>query len=86
VASCHPDRNVEVLFYGDMPEHLERRVVRIVRQEVLLSSTADFLIYRLLGHAVLLHIYMFMRDLPRGLPFFHLLSTKLQRLLECLDI
>jgi hypothetical protein len=86
VASCHPDQNVEMVFYGDMLEQLERRVVRIVQQDALLFSTTDLVIYRLFGYAVLLHIYLFMRDLPRGLGFFHLLSTRLRRLLEGVDI
>jgi hypothetical protein len=85
-SSCHPDRNVEMISYGNMLEYLERRVVRMVQQEDLLSPTTNLVIYRLFGYATLLHIYMFMRDLPRGLGFFHLLSTRVRRFLECVDI
>jgi hypothetical protein len=86
VASCHPDQNVEMVFYGDMLEQLERRVVLMVQHEALLFPTPDIAIYQAFGYAVLLHIYMFMRDFPRGLGIFHLLSTRLRRLLEGANI
>ena len=87
VASCHPDRNVEMISYGIMLEQLERRVVQMVQREDLLSPTTDLInIYRLFGYAAIIHIYMFMRDLLRGLGSFHLLSTRVRKSLECVDI
>jgi hypothetical protein len=47
VASCHPEQNVEMVFYGDMLERLERRVVRMVQQKAPPFSTTDLVIYRL---------------------------------------
>jgi hypothetical protein len=86
VASCHPDRNVDMVFYSDMLERLERRVARLIRHEALVSPSADLVIYLLFGYAATLHIYLFMRDLPRGLGFFHLISSRLRHLLECFEL
>lgn len=86
VASCRPDRHVEMAFYSDTLELLERRVIQIARHKDLLYPATDLVIYHLFADAVILHIYLFMRDLPRGLPFFHLMSSTLRQLLECLDV
>jgi hypothetical protein len=86
VASCHPDRNVEMISYTTMLECVERRVVRLVQQEALLSPATNLAIYRAFGHAVLLHIYMFMRDFPRGIPIFYRLSSRIRKSLDFVDI
>jgi len=86
MASCHPERNVEMKFYGDMVEQLERHVIRMLRHMSILLPITDLAIYRLFAYAAILHIYLFMRDLPRGLGFFHLISNRLRRLLECLNL
>jgi hypothetical protein len=86
VVSCSQEYNEQMLSYSDMLERVERQVVNIVQSEPILSSSENLLIYRLFGNAALLHIYMFMRDLPRGLPFFHMLSNRIRQLLEVVDI
>jgi len=47
---------------------------------------AGYDIYLLFGNAAIIHIYMFMRDLPRGLPFFHLIAERLRSSIECINL
>jgi hypothetical protein len=71
--------------YTDKAERLERRVVKLIQSpasESLISSS----IYTLFGNAALLHIYMFMRDIPRGVPFLNLLSNRIRKSLELEDL
>jgi hypothetical protein len=88
-ASCYLVPRAEMISYSDMLELLERRVVRIVLSDELRSTTVNVsncAVFSLFGNASLLHIYMFMRDLPRGLPFLQLLSSRIRQILEREDI
>ena len=85
-ASCLLVAKVDVLPYSDILERLERRLITIVQSKILAIPTQDLAIYTLFSNAAILHIYMFMRDLSRGLPFFHLLSFRIRSTLEKVSI
>jgi hypothetical protein len=53
---------------------------------MLVASTQDLAIYALFSNAAILHIYMFLRDLSRGLPFFHLVSFRIRIMLQNVDM
>jgi len=72
--------------YSDTLEYLERQVVAIVQSEHLPFPNQNTSILHLFANAAILHIYIFMRDLPRGLPFRYLISDRIRNELECLDI
>ena len=86
-ASCYLNPAIEMVAYSDMLDSLERRVVRIVQSDELRSTNSlNCSVFKIYGNAALLHIYLFLRDLPRGLPFLHLLSSRLRADLEGEDI
>jgi hypothetical protein len=82
----HFRKKVEVMSYSDMFERLERRIIAVVQSEVLKSGDQNSSIFVVFGNAALIHIYMFMRDIPRGLPFFHLLSARIRTTIEAADL
>jgi hypothetical protein len=85
-ASCYSDPKIEQMSYTDLTDYLERRVVRITQSEELKVPTlSNRAIFALFGNAALIHLYIFMRDLPRGLPFLHLLSSRIRHVLETED-
>jgi len=85
--AVHLTQRVEFASWSDMVERLERRVITLLRSEVLKSrNNPNFSIFKLFGHAAIFHIYMFMRDLPRGLPFYHLVSGRLRASIEAADL
>ena len=53
-----------------MVERIERRVIEILQSKVVKSGNPKVSIFQIFGYAAIIHIYMFMRDIPRGLPFF----------------
>jgi hypothetical protein len=84
--AIHLMQKVEFVSYSDMVERLERRVIALLQSEVLKSPGQNVSIFLLFGNAALLHIYMFMRDFPRGLPFFHLIAARLRTSIEGADM
>jgi hypothetical protein len=72
--------------YSNTLEYLERQVVVIVQSEHLTFLNRNTSILHLFANVAVLHIYIFMRDLPRGLPFRWLIADQLRNELECLDI
>ena len=84
--SIHLKQRVEFLSYSDMVERLERRVITLVQSKVSKSPKQNGSIFVLFGNAALFHVYMFMRDLPRGLPFSNLLATHLRTSIEAADL
>jgi hypothetical protein len=84
--NIHLTRKVEFLPWSDMVERLERRVISILQSDVVKFGSPRFSIFRLFGHAAIFHIYMFMRDLPRGLPFYNLISDRLRSIVEVADL
>jgi hypothetical protein len=85
-AAVHLTRKVEFGSWSDMVERLERRVNALLQSEVLKSRNPKFSIFVLFGNAAIFHIYMFMRDLPRGLPFYHFISGRLRASIEAADL
>jgi hypothetical protein len=61
-------------------------VVALLLSEVVRSGKPKLSIFKLFANAVIFHINMFMRDLPRGLPFYNLLSDRLRVNLEAVDL
>jgi hypothetical protein len=79
-------KTVDDVPYSDILEQLERRLIAIVQTESLVIPSQKLVIHSLFANAAILHIYMFLRDLSRGLPFFHLLSLRIRKTLEAVDI
>lgn len=87
--SCRLEAKVSMESYTDITDALTRRVIRLFASDELQSkdsNPANTAIFKLFGNAVVIHIYLFLRDLPRGLPFLHLLSNRIRGLLETQDI
>lgn len=72
--------------YSDTLEYLERQIVAIIQSESLMLPKQETSILHLFSNAAILHIYIFMRDLPRGLPFRYLIADRIRCELEALDI
>lgn len=77
---------IDVVAYSDMLDGLEHRLIAIVQTDYSATSSQNLMIYTLFANAAIVHIYMFLRDLSRGLPFFHLLSLRIRKLLGNVDI
>lgn len=85
-AAVHLTRKVEFASWSDMVERLERRVVTLLQSEVAKSGNPQLSIFAVFGNAAIFHLCMFMRDLPRGLPFYNLLSGRLRANIEAVDL
>jgi len=72
--------------YSDTLEYLERQIVALMQSEHLALPKQETSILHLFSNAAILHIYIFMRDLPRGLPFRYLIADRIRLELEELDI
>jgi hypothetical protein len=79
-------RKVEVTSWSDMVERLKRRVVALLQSEAVKSGNPKLSIFVLFGNAAIFHISMFMRDLPRGVPLYKLLSSRLRANIEAVDL
>lgn len=69
-----------------MTERIERCLIEILQSEVVKSGSPKFSIFVLFGYAAIIHIQMFMRDIPRGLPFCLLISSRLRSSIEALNL
>ncbi len=76
---------VEIDSYTDMVERLERQTVTIVQSDFLAQLEDNNAIFLLFGNAALIHIYLFMRDMPGGLPLAAKLSTRIFTILSFLS-
>ncbi|RDW75542.1 hypothetical protein BP6252_06684 [Coleophoma cylindrospora] len=79
---------VEIVSYSAMLDRLQRGLVRLIQSKPLTPpfGNRDCSIFRLFGYAAIIHIYFFMRDFPRGIPFFHMLTSRVRQLLEISDV
>jgi hypothetical protein len=80
-----PNKLEEGLSYTEELESLERRLIGIIQRVIQtrgLVSLQRVSIFTLFANAAILHIYVFQRDLSRGLPFFHLISRRMREVLE----
>jgi transcription factor-like protein len=77
---------VEYQSWSDMVERIERRVIELLQSKIVKSGNPKVSIFQLFGYAAIIHIYMFMRDIPRGLPFFILISGRLRSSIEALNL
>jgi hypothetical protein len=85
-ASLHLTRKVEFTSWSDMVERLKRRVVALLQSEIVKSGNPKLSIFVLFGNAAIFHISMFMRDLPRGVPLYKLLSSRLRANIEAVEL
>lgn len=74
----------EILAYSDMVERLERLTVDILQLAALAIYDSDTAILVLFANVTLLHIYMFMREMPLGISFLSMLSRRIRRVLSSL--
>ena len=85
-AAIHLTKKVEFETWSCMVERLERRTIALLQSEVLKSDKPKLAIFTLFARAAIFHIYMFMRDLPRGLPFYRILSDRFRACSEAVDL
>ncbi|TVY62891.1 hypothetical protein LSUE1_G009195 [Lachnellula suecica] len=85
-AVLYEGKTSDIDSYSDSLEYLERQVVAILHSEHLTSPSRNTSILHLFATAAILHIYIFMRDLPRGLPFRYLMAERLRNEIESVDI
>jgi hypothetical protein len=72
--------------YNDSLERLERRAQKLIAAECSNDSGLDYSIYAVFGYAIAIHIYYFLRDVPRGAPLFHLMSSRIRERLEKVNL
>ena len=77
---------IENVPFTDTADHLERRVVPLTQLEPLSKPNQTCSIYTLFGYAALAHMYLFMRDCSKDLPFSHMLSSRIRMVLEKVDM
>ena len=86
-AVSHSTKKVEFESWSCMVERLERRTIAILQSEVLKPDRPKYAIFTLFARAAIFHIYMFMRDyIPRGLPFYIILSDRFRASIEAVDL
>ncbi|PMD37181.1 hypothetical protein L207DRAFT_514502 [Hyaloscypha variabilis F] len=85
-AAIHLTKKVEFETWSCMVERLERRASALLLPEVVKSGKPKLAIFALFARAAIFHIYMFMRDLPRGLPFYRTLSDRFRASIEAMDL
>lgn len=76
----------DTLPYNNILIGFERRLISILRAKELIHPTRELSIYPLFANAAILHIYIFLRDLSKGLPFVHLISPRIRTILESIDV
>lgn len=85
-AGVHMIRKVEIPSWSNMVERTERRLIAMIQSPVLRTRKSNLLIFTLYGNAGLIHTYMFLRDIPRALPFYSLLLDRLRAAIEAADL
>lgn len=78
--------NLDGIAHNDIVELLERRLIAIIQDESLIYPTPALSIYLLFAYAAIIHSYVFVHDLSRGLPFVNLMSRRIREFLENVDI
>jgi len=71
--------------FTDTADHLERRLVPLTQLGPFLNQTQVCSIFVLFGYAALIHLYLFIRDCSKDLPFSHLLSHRIRTVLARVD-
>ncbi|KAH7363780.1 hypothetical protein BKA65DRAFT_545694 [Rhexocercosporidium sp. MPI-PUGE-AT-0058] len=85
LAMIGDDNPTPVFQYKGQLERLERRSLALVLSASD-SSNQNLVIYQLFGNAALIHALLFMRDSPASVPLARLLSDRIQRALEAVDL
>jgi hypothetical protein len=71
--------------FSDTVEYLEHRAVPLAQLEPISRPSQNLAIYILFGYASLVHMFIFMRDMSKDLPFCYLLSSRIRLVLEKVD-
>jgi hypothetical protein len=77
---------LELLKLLDMSARLDRRIVKIIRSEILDPPNQMTVIYKLFGYAAMIHQVMFIRQIPTRVSLSNILSARLRTLLEGIDL
>jgi hypothetical protein len=85
-ASCRLGANLDGIAHDDILELLERRLIAIIQDELMIHPTPELSIYPIFAYAAIIHSYLLVHDLSRGLPFINLMSRRIRDLLESIDI
>jgi hypothetical protein len=64
--------------FGDIQESIERRLIAIIQNDLLITPTSSLAIYSVFSNAAMIHCYGFMRDLALSLPWFNRLSRRIR--------
>jgi hypothetical protein len=81
-----PGAETEPLDYFDSLSRLERRAQKLIAAEYSNESSNDYTIFGLLGYAIAIHTFYFLRDTPPGTPFFHCMSRRIRERLKKIDL
>jgi hypothetical protein len=76
---------IDSIPFTDTADHLERRLVPLTQLEPFFNQTQVYSIYVLFRYASLIHLYLFIRDCSKDLPFSHLLSRRIRTVLARVD-
>jgi hypothetical protein len=72
--------------YFDSLSRLERRAQKLIAAEYSNESSNDYSIFGVFGYSIVIHTFYFLRDTPRGTPFFHCMSRRIRERLEKINL
>jgi hypothetical protein len=80
--SLNEGEDLENIPFTDTADCLERRMIPLIQLKPQPESNhKDLSIFKLFGYAAFIHIFIFVRDCSKDLPFSHLLSSRIRNLL-----
>lgn len=72
--------------FTDTASSFEHRLILLQQVEPSSSPSQRLSVFMLFGYAAFLHIFIFVRDCSKDLPFSHLLSLRIRTILEKVDM
>jgi hypothetical protein len=76
---------IDSISFTDTADHLERRLVPLAQLGPVFNQPLHCSIFVIFGYAALIHLYLFIRDCSKDLPFSHLLSRRIRTVLTRVD-
>lgn len=72
--------------FTDTASCFEHRMISLMQVEPVSSPSQNLSIFMLVGYAAFVHLFIFVRDCSKDLPFSHLLSNRIRTILEKVDM
>jgi hypothetical protein len=72
--------------FTDTASCFEHRMISLMEVEPVSGPSQTLSIFMLVGYAAFVHLFIFIRDCSKDLPFSHLLSHRLKIILEKIDM